>query len=491
MSRFGTGLLLRLMIVLLATDVVGVVWGVMRLRLVDDAPGDGQAPDIAALLLPVVIGVVVIHVLIGVGVAWFWRRGASQVGEDLGAIAQGGERDLLRRTGVRELDGIVERTNEAFESLHAEIERQRNKFRKARAVVRSMPGAVMALDTEQRILEINRVGERLLEIREEEARGRLLQEVMRSEALNTFVQEAFATEGPAVGEFLLDVGDGDQRTVQVNSRSLRNASGELAGRVIVMQDVTRLRRLERVRRDFAANVSHELRTPVTNIKGYIETLLSLGPEEKEESERFLRTIARNADRLTQIVEGMLELARLDDPAAHETLAMSMTPIETIVELVVGQMQEALASRQMSVKVDLRGGLQACVNARLVEQALHNLVSNAVKYGREGSTVEITGEEIELEDEREFSERDRERVVELGVFSEGPGIEKKHLPRVFERFYRVDPARTTDSGGVGLGLAIVKHITRLHGGREGAESIPGRGVRFWIRLPVENRVQRAG
>jgi two-component system phosphate regulon sensor histidine kinase PhoR len=475
-------MIFRMMIALLATDVAGVVIGVVRFGMASSSGQDGSPVDVGGALLPVVIAVVMLHLVIGIGAMWWWRSGGERVGSDLEEIRTGGERRGVRRTGLGELDEIVGRVNEALGALHRAIETNRNKYRKARAVVRSMPGAVMALDTEQRILDINQVGERLLEIREEEAQGRLLQEVMRSEALNTFVQEAFATEGPAVGEFLLDVGDGDQRSLQANSRSLRNAAGELAGRVIVMQDVTRLRRLERVRRDFAANVSHELRTPVTNIKGYIETVLSLGPEESEESERFLRTISRNADRLTQIVEGMLELARLDDPSAHETLAVSMTPLRTIIELVVGQMHEALASREMSVGVSVPDGLEACVNARLIEQALHNLVSNAVKYGREGSRVEITCEE--MEDEREFSGSKRGRIVEIGVFSEGPGIEKKHLPRVFERFYRVDQARTTDSGGVGLGLAIVKHITRLHGGREGVESIPGRGVRFWIMLPLD-------
>jgi two-component system, OmpR family, phosphate regulon sensor histidine kinase PhoR len=488
MKPRGIGILWRVLIVILAADAAGIAIGAIRVHLMLKSQREG-VPDstgIAQALVSVVIGVVAVHLLIGLGAIFVWRRGAAQLGSDLEQIASGQERQQVRRAGVPELDSVIVQMNRALRSLRREIEHHRSKYRKARAIVRSMPGAVLALDREQRILDVNRVGERLLGIREEEAQGRLLQETLRSEALNTFVQEAFATQSPVVGEFLLDAGERGPRTVQVNSRSLRDATGELTGRVIVMQDVTRLRRLERVRRDFAANVSHELRTPVTNIKGYVETLLALGPDEQAESERFLQIIARNADRLTQIVEGMLELARLDDPSAHETLAVSMAPLKTIVDLVMGQLHDAMAHRSMRPEVSIPDELQACVNARLIEQAIHNLVTNAIKYGNEGTAIEITGRQLETNADTERDDPGEGAFVELSVFSQGQGIEKKHLPRIFERFYRVDPARTSDSGGVGLGLAIVKHITRLHGGREGVESIPGQGVRFWLRLPVQNQ-----
>ena len=335
---------------------------------------------------------------------------------------------------------------------------------------------MLALDAEQRVLSINRTGERLLTVKERAARGRLIQEIVTHSELHRFVQDAFETESPTSDEFDLDTEP--RRTVQAASRTLRDPDGHAVGRVIVLQDVTVLRRLERMRRDFAANVSHELRTPITNIKGYIETLQEMQAEDPEQAARFLKIVSRNVERLSMIVEGMLDLARLEDPTAAGALETTGAELGPVLEAVRAHLGEAAEARDMRLTVRAPEGVEARMNARLIEQAVHNLVANAVKYGREGAEVVIEARQVEAEEGGEVE-------VEISVTDAGPGIEKRHQERIFERFYRADPSRSRDAagGGAGLGLAIVKHIARLHGGRVGVESALGQGSRFWLRIPV--------
>jgi two-component system phosphate regulon sensor histidine kinase PhoR len=349
------------------------------------------------------------------------------------------------------------------------------RSRRRRAVIRSMPGAVLALDTEQCIMSINKFGEQMLGIKESEARGRLLQECTRQPDLNHFVQEAFASDGRSEDEF--DIETPEQVIVQAASRPLRNPSDEVVGRVLVLQDVTRLRRLERVRRDFAANVSHELRTPITNIRGYLETVQDSAQDLPTATQDHLAVIARNAERLWLIVEDMLDLARLEDPDAAGALTFSPTPVADLIHRAVDLAKESAEGNGVRLEPDCDESISVRASPRLMTQALSNLLSNAIRHSPEGGIVRVSATVLDAEG------KSGDRSVEIAVEDSGPGIEKMHVPRLFERFYRVDPARSRADGGTGLGLAIVKHVARLHSGREGVESVLGRGSRFWIRLPM--------
>jgi two-component system phosphate regulon sensor histidine kinase PhoR len=410
--------------------------------------------------------------LAGVRVGGSIRRMEREVGR----IATGDLAARLKRPGADDLAALARAVNEALDAMQAEIDRRRMKHRKARAVVRSMPGAVIALDAEQRVLSVNRAGERLLVVKERAVRGRLIQEVVREAELHRFIQGAFETESPTSDEFDLDTEP--RTTVQAASRTLRDPEGEAVGRVVVLQDITILRRLERMRRDFAANVSHELRTPITNIKGYIETLQEMQGDDPEQAARFLAIVARNVDRLSMIVEGMLDLARLEDPAAAGAPELTDTPARPLLETVCAQLREAASARGVQLVVDAAEDAQARMNARLIEQAAQNLVANAIKYGREGAPVRVEARLV-------AGEEGAGEELEIAVEDAGPGIEKRHQERIFERFYRADASRSRDvgGGGAGLGLAIVKHIARLHGGRVGVRSAVGQGSRFWMRIPV--------
>ena len=367
----------------------------------------------------------------------------------------------------------------AFRRVRSERERQTRLADRAgeiERVLRATPIAVIALDHLQRVVSANPAAERLLSFAERVARGRLLQETVRQHGLNRAIQSALASEGRFTGELHLD--SEDSLEVQVSCEPLHQ-DGAPSGLVVSLVDVTRMRRLESMRSEFAANVSHELRTPITNIKGYVETLLQIDDAEPVQTRRFLEIVHRNTVRLSGIVEDILTLAFLEEPEARQSLAKDPIAVQEIVTQVVADLGSAAALRGMKLEVACDPELVIVGNRSLLEQALANLVSNAIKYSSEGTGVRIAvgaaGARLEA--------AESPRLVRIAVSDSGPGIASKHLPRIFERFYRVDKARSRTQGGTGLGLAIVKHIASIHGGRVEAESTVGIGSRFSLLIPA--------
>ncbi len=334
-------------------------------------------------------------------------------------------------------------------------------------ILRATPIAVFALDHLQRVLTANPAAEQLLRLSESTSRGRLLQELVREPELNLAIGRALANQGRFDGELHLDLETPIE--VQVRCEPLHTRA-ELPGIVVSLVDVTRMRRLESMRSEFAANVSHELRTPITNIKGYAETLLQVGVDDPERRRKFLEIVHRNAVRLSGIVEDILTLAFLEEPEARQSLARSPIPAAEIVQQVIEDLDSAAAAKEIKVVRTDGDGAIVLANRALAEQALANLVSNAIRYSAEASEVAI-----EIVREGEF--------IRIAVQDHGPGIAAKHLPRIFERFYRVDKARARTHGGTGLGLAIVKHIAAIHGGQVEVTSQISEGSRFSLLLPA--------
>jgi len=258
-----------------------------------------------------------------------------------------------------------------------------------------------------------------------------------------------------------------ERWLQVNAAAISNSAGEREGTILVFHDLTRLKQLERTREEFVANVSHELRTPLSLIKGYVETLLDGARTNPEVAERFLKIIERNAQRLDLLIQDLLTISALESGR----IKLSLQPVELrpLVEKVFADLKPPADNKNVGL-VNTLPGLTATADTNRLEQVLANLVDNAIKYGRTQGTVTVGGGKT------------GDGKVEIFVQDDGPGIPTEALDRVFERFYRVDKARSREQGGTGLGLSIVKHIVHNHGGKVWAKSEPGKGATFFFTLP---------
>ena len=366
-----------------------------------------------------------------------------------------------------ELASLSETLNHMAEELDRRISTIRRQRAEQDAVFYSMKEGVIAVDTDEQLLAMNRAAGELFEVEPEAVTGRSIQEAIRNTDIHAFVSRALLSSEPIEDEFEL-LAD-TRRLLHAHGAALRERKGRRLGAVIVLNDITRVHQREKVRSDFVANVSHELRTPVTLIQGFVETLLDGAIDDTDESRRFLDIIHRHSDRLKAIIEDLLYLSRIEQDAGDSRIAFDRAPVAAVVEAAIDvSLQRA---REKDVRIDLTatGDSVTRINAQLLEHAVANLLDNAVKYSERGSSIEIDVKEGKMD-------------VLIRVRDHGVGIAPEHLPRLFERFYRIDKARSREQGGTGLGLAIAKHIVQAHGGNIEVESTPGKGSVFTIILP---------
>lgn len=336
-----------------------------------------------------------------------------------------------------------------------------------------MDSGVIAIDSDQRVIRLNPAAQRMLHVPEAHARGKTLGEIGPRSPLAAHLSDAFQTGRIITEEIEFD--DPSRFVVRAASSVLREPSGETVGLLIMLTDVTHIRRLETMRSDFAANVSHELRTPITNIQGFAETLLTMPPDSSAERREFLEIIARNAIRLGSIVEDLLTLSRLEREESQAGLETMPTPITRVVETVLDMLTPRLVEARVTVKTEPKPALVAVINEHLIEQALTNLLTNAIRHSPADGTITITTRASAL--------KTGAPGVQISVQDEGPGIGQEHLPRLFERFFRLSNSRGTSEGGTGLGLAIVKHVVLAHGGSVDVTSEIGKGTCFTMVLPA--------
>ena len=352
----------------------------------------------------------------------------------------------------------------------AGVERRRSELE---AVLASMGEGVVAIDSDEQIISLNRVAARLLSLDPQHAIGRPLHEVVRNAALQRLVTQTLDApqQTPAVGELTLHLSPGnaaDDRTLQVQASPIREADGRHAGAVVVMQDVTRLRRLEKVRRDFVANVSHEIKTPISAITAAVETLIHDPQMPDAPRQNFTGMIARQAERLDAIVEDLLSLTRLEQEGPAAASDLEPHPLGPSIAAACETCQANARAKSITLQLHTPP-LTARIVPSLLEQALINLIDNAIKYSPPHTTVRIAAHR-------------RGDDVAIEVNDQGRGIEAEHLPRIFERFYRTDRARSRAVGGTGLGLSIVKHATESLGGRASVHSRLGQGSTFTLTFP---------
>ncbi len=351
------------------------------------------------------------------------------------------------------------------------IIQQRNELE---TVFSSMSEAVIAVDCEERIIRLNDAAAIIFCVDQKEAQGKLIQEMIRNVDLQRQIKEILVSFNPLQDE-IISLDGQQKRFLQTNGVPLNDGSGKNIGVLMVLNDVTRMRRLENVRRDFVANVSHELKTPITSIKGYVETLLDGAMENAEDATNFLKIVVKQTDRLYAIIEDLLALSKIEKEAEENEVVLELGSVRQVLESAVQTCRIKAEGKHISVAIQCPDDLQANMNPTLLEQALVNLVVNAIKYSHDDSEVVVRAEE--------GCRADGRREVIISVEDSGIGVAQHHLPRLFERFYRSDQARSRKLGGTGLGLAIVKHIAQAHGGNVSVQSEEGKGTTFFITLPV--------
>ena len=375
----------------------------------------------------------------------FSRRIPAQRAVELGELAQS-------------LNTMADRLGKTLASLA----QQRNE---QQAVLASMDEGVLAIDQQERIIHMNRVAGEILGINHRGTKGMLLQQAIHHISLQDFIRAAIGAQKKLSRDLVLQ--GKIEKQILAAGRVLENADGQAIGALVVLRDITQLRHLETVRADFVANVSHELKTPITSIKGFVETLLSSDWNHEPEALRFLDIIRQQADRLDAIIDDLLTLSRLEQQDGK--VPGEPSPLSAIFSNAAALCQLQASEKNMVIQTDCPNGLTLSANAPLLEQALVNLLMNAIKYSDPGKSVQLSACE-------------EDGQVRIVVEDQGFGIAPEHLARLFERFYRVDTARSRKLGGTGLGLSIVKHIVQVHGGTITVKSQPGTGSTFTIILP---------
>ena len=422
--------------------------------------------------------VALVAALVGSLAAWAWtwrgwRRSARELEQALVAAGEGrpfrARRRLLNRPARRlaeSIRGLVGGTIERQRQLEREVEQ-------LRVVLGGMSEGVIAVDPRRRLLFANGSADRLFGLGPN-AVGRLVLELIRSPQVQEAVDATLDGSTAFRGEITLPSRENPARSAP-RALAIHGATlpGEVpSGAVLVFHDVTELRRLERMRQDFVANVSHELKTPLAAIKAYTETLLDSALHDEEVNVRFLHRIEEQADRLDQLILDLLRLARIEsgqEVFQHEPLAVA----ETLAGLVAPHRERAEA-KGLALDLDLGPvdtSIRVVADEEAFRQVFDNLIDNAIKYTPEGGRVGVA---CTLDPATGF--------VEVAVSDSGIGIPRADLPRIFERFYRVDKARSRELGGTGLGLSIVKHVVQSLGGQVNVESRLGEGTRFAVRLP---------
>lgn len=415
------------------------------------------------------VGIAVVTA-IATAVLWVGRWRRVRAGNELIAAAQRVAHGDLRRpaaTEAGEWAPVVQSFNQMSATLDRRFREAEGRRNEMATVLASMIEGVVVIDKDDRIISLNPAAQKLFRVAGDDVVGRAVPSVIRNADLQRLVNRSGKTEKPVEGEVVLR--DSGKTVLSVQGSVLRDSEGRRTGTVFVCHDITQLKRLETVRKDFVANVSHELRTPVTAIKGYAETLRDSANMEEESRERFLGIIAKNSERLEAIINDLLVLSRIEQEEDRKEIKLASASVQPVVENAVQACELVAREKNIALHYDCGENLRANINAPLLEQAIVNLIQNAITYSEPGKAVFV---ESAAEDSR----------LLIRVRDEGCGIGAHFLPRLFERFYRVDKARSRSHGGTGLGLAIVKHIVNVHKGDVGVTSEVGVGSTFTISLP---------
>ncbi len=370
--------------------------------------------------------------------------------------------------GTAEVRELAVAMNHMAHELQQRIETITEQQDQMTAMFSSMTEGFVLLDDEGRIVQINQSAERIFGIDLVKALGSHIYEVVRQPDFLRFIENLM--DGNSVVEADLEAHlGGDEQVIHARGRSILNPKGERTGALIALYNLTRLTRLESMRKDFVANVSHELNTPVTAISVAAETLADGAMDDPKMGARFVTTILQNSKRLSSLIDDLLALGRIEEEVKEDAVRLEKQALLPTVRRAVEQCEGQAQGKQVDIELVVDADVAVWQNGRLLQRAIHNLLDNAVRHSPAGTRIEISAEEPQP------------GSVLLSVADNGPGIPPEHLDRLFERFYRVDNSRSRQVGGTGLGLALVKYIALAHHGQADVESTPGKGSTFTILL----------
>ncbi|MFO7990583.1 MAG: ATP-binding protein [Thermodesulfobacteriota bacterium] len=411
-------------------------------------------------------------VIAAAGVCWYVTRKIIQPLEEIKKGAQAFARgDLSNRLPVpdtEELSAVARSMNQMAQNLAHQIQEALDRQRELEAVHASMQEGVIAIDNQEKIITINDAAARIFSFPAPELKNKGVLEVARNYELQTFIHTALSTHEPVEDD--IRIHQDKEQIFNVHSSALWDSRDHRIGTLIIFHDITRIRRLEKMHKDFAANVSHELKTPLTTLKGFIETLQAMPDSTSEDRPGFLRILEKNVNRMIDLVNDLLALSHLER-LEGTGVRFDETRLSDLIQSAVTTCGPLAEAKQIQVHMACPEDLSVRVDPVLIEQAIVNLVENAVKYSPENARVDIVV-------------RNPGTDIEIDVIDSGTGIAAEHLPKIFNRFYRVDKGRSRQEGGTGLGLAIVKHIIQYHNGQITVSSVKNKGTRFHIRLPSQ-------
>lgn len=418
----------------------------------------------------IVAGLIIIAIA-AIVVYWVSRKISLPI-EELKAGAERFAKGDLKRifpvTSTEEISLLADAMNKMAGQLESRIKALVEERNEKEAILSSLIEGVLAVDNEEKIIHMNQATARMLDTQPEISEGMLIHEVVRNTEIQQLVSDSFEKKETLERDILFH-GE-NERSVHVVTTPLLDGKGEQIGILIIFNDVTQIRKLEEIRRDFVANVSHEIRTPITSIKGFVEVLLDGAIDDDSKAKHFLGIVLKQSDNLNAIVEDLLHLSKIERDTEADEIYFQAGDIKSVLRSAIENCDINASKKKIAINLEIENTPETRINAQLLEQAVVNLINNAIKYSEEGSEITVAAKYVD-------------ETIHINVIDSGCGIASEHLPRLFERFYRVDKARSRELGGTGLGLAIVKHISQAHGGSVSVESEPGSGSEFSIHLPL--------
>jgi two-component system phosphate regulon sensor histidine kinase PhoR len=427
----------------------------------------GETPGVPSILLPVLLT----SILAAVGLLALYlivQKRAKELQQALFSIRDEDWQRYESLTLALRKIGWFDHLDKIADLIKSKSETILRQQSERLALLSSMVEGVLAVDNQERVLIVNQAAGEIFDVSGDKAVGKVLPEVIRSMAVQRIIAQVLATGKAMEGEIAV-LGE-DERKLLAHGSPLRDTSGKQIGVIVVFNDITKLEKYERIRRDFVANVSHELKTPITTIKGFVETLRSRTPVNPKDNAHFLEIIAGETDRMNAIVNDLLALTSVEHDDESGETELILQSLQPVAEAAMATLETKAREHGITLELSSPPEVSAPINVPLLEQAIINLLDNAINYSKPGKTiwVEITTDA---------------QNARIAVRDQGIGIDKRYIPRLTERFFRVDKSRSRKQGGTGLGLAIVKHIAKVHHGELCIESEPGTGSTFTIILPT--------